>query len=294
MPELEDVSDTALWVATFRAQESARKDALFHDPLAAVLVGEEGPRIVRSLGQVGRISGGVVVRTLAFDDFVQTALRDLGIDAVVNLGAGLDTRPYRMDLPPSLAWWEMDLPRLLDFKEERLKDEKPRCRLHRIRVDLTDERARREILDSVATQVQRALVLTEGVLAYLDPRDVVTLARELHSRTSFAYWAADLIAHTLLGVTHRQKVGKQLERAGAHFLFAPKEGVEFFEPLGWKARQVRNPILEAYRVRRVPWFMRVLKPLILLPAKEGSHMAAWAKAGFVLLERDESPPPVAT
>ena len=45
---------------------------------------------------------------------------------VVNLAAGLDTRPYRMDLPSSLLWVEVDLPDLLDYKEGVLKSESPR------------------------------------------------------------------------------------------------------------------------------------------------------------------------
>ena len=47
--EIENVSSTALWVATYRAQESKRPDALFRDPYAEVLAGEKGPRIVASI-----------------------------------------------------------------------------------------------------------------------------------------------------------------------------------------------------------------------------------------------------
>jgi Leucine carboxyl methyltransferase len=57
---------------------------------------------------------------------------------VVNLAAGLDTRPYRMDLPSSRLWVEVDLPDLLDYKEEVLKSESPRCRLERVRLDLSN------------------------------------------------------------------------------------------------------------------------------------------------------------
>jgi O-methyltransferase involved in polyketide biosynthesis len=49
-----------------------------------------------------------------------------GADMVVNLAAGLDTRPYRMDLSSSRLWVEVDLPDLLDYKEEVLKGESPR------------------------------------------------------------------------------------------------------------------------------------------------------------------------
>lgn len=288
MPEFADVSDTALWMATFRARESVRRDALFRDPLAGVLAGREGPRIVRSLGSLAGISGGVVVRTVAFDEFVRTSLQYRGIDAVINLGAGLDTRPYRMDLPSWLPWWELDLPRLLDFKEARLAREKPRCDVRRIRVDLKDAARRVEVLGEIAKQCRRALVITEGLLAYLDRSAVSALASELHDCPSFELWAADLVAHTLLDMNQLRKVGSGLTRIGAPFLFAPEEGVSFFEPLGWTVLEIRNPIAEAFRLRRVPWFMSVLKPLIQRSPKGSAHLAAWGKAGSVLLQRNES------
>jgi O-methyltransferase involved in polyketide biosynthesis len=64
---------------------------------------------------------------------------------VVNLAAGLDTRPYRLKLSPSLKWIEVDLPAMIDYKEEILATEKPVCVLERFRVNLADVAARREL-----------------------------------------------------------------------------------------------------------------------------------------------------
>jgi O-methyltransferase involved in polyketide biosynthesis len=46
--EIRDVSDTAIWVAYYRARETERPDAMFRDPLARVLVGDRGEKIARS------------------------------------------------------------------------------------------------------------------------------------------------------------------------------------------------------------------------------------------------------
>src|SRR5207245_1850594 len=64
----------------------------------------------------------------------QTSARELaqGTDMVVNLAAGLDARPYRMELPPALRWIEIDLPAMVQYKEEVLAGERPRCALERV------------------------------------------------------------------------------------------------------------------------------------------------------------------
>jgi len=62
-----------------------------------------------------------------FDQFIAEQCQQ-GVDMVVNLAAGLDTRPYRMALPPALEWVEVDLPGIVSYKEEILASEKPDVR----------------------------------------------------------------------------------------------------------------------------------------------------------------------
>src|SRR5436190_1700661 len=98
---LQHVSDTALWVAYYRAEESERTDALFHDPYAKRLAGERGRRIAENMGPSARYTRWtLVIRTVLIDRFIAAAVHD-GVDTVVNLGAGLDSRPYRLGLPAS-------------------------------------------------------------------------------------------------------------------------------------------------------------------------------------------------
>ena len=93
------VSDTARWTALYRATESARADALFSDPLAERLAGEQGRAIVAKAPLASRSGWWLVARTKIIDDAIAEAIAD-GCDRVLNLAAGLDTRPYRLDLPP--------------------------------------------------------------------------------------------------------------------------------------------------------------------------------------------------
>ena len=102
------ISDTARWVAYFRALETERPDALFRDPYAERLAGAHGFQIASTLPDGNKHEWAWVARTYLFDQFLSRAIHD-GADLVVNLAAGLDARPYRMNLPATLQWVEVDL-----------------------------------------------------------------------------------------------------------------------------------------------------------------------------------------
>ena len=73
-----DVSDTARWVAYFRALESERPDALFRDPYARLLAGDRGRSIAERLPK-GPLSWSLAVRTAVFDQIVLEAVRNDGV-----------------------------------------------------------------------------------------------------------------------------------------------------------------------------------------------------------------------
>ncbi len=247
---IQDVSDTAFMVATYRAMESERPDALFRDPLAARLAGEHGPRIVTNLPQ-GRILGKwfVAIRTHIIDGFITNAVAS-GVDTIINLGAGLDTRPYRMNLPPSLRWIEVDYPKIIALKESRLAQETPHCRLERVQLDLTDSAARRDFLARIGQEAEKVLVLTEGVILYLSLEDAASLADDLRAQRNFQYWIIDYLSPHAMRWRKRQH-GK-LGMENAPFLFAPPDWFGFFHQHGWRESDIRYLSEEAERLKRPP------------------------------------------
>ncbi|SEG85880.1 methyltransferase, TIGR00027 family [Thermomonospora echinospora] len=252
---LRDVSDTALVAAVVRARESARRDPLFRDPYAEALAGERGSRLATG-AQLRIISSGVVARTAVYDELITRMVREEGVGRVLNLGAGLDTRPYRLDLPEDLDWVEADLPGILDHKEQVLADARPRCRLTRARVDLSDAAARRRLLDEVSGGPP-VLVVCEGLIAYLDADDVTGLARDLAERPALRWWALDMIGPLFVQVA-KKIAGRRMERAEASLRFVPQEGAAFFRPLGWEPVDVRSSWVERRRLRREPPLMRAI------------------------------------
>lgn len=254
------VSETARWVAVYRAWESARRKPLFHDPYAARLAGSRGEEIARTMAQPGATGNGwpIITRTKLIDDMVLASVAD-GTTCVLNLAAGLDTRAYRLELPQSLTWIEADLPEILDHKEQVLGGEKPRCALERVRVDLADADRRAALFDEVDARASRVLVITEGLVIYLDEATVTSLAEDLAARPHFSEWVLDVSSPRILKMMQR---GRQSYLANAPLKFATRNGVAFFEALGWQAREVHSLFHEGARLRRVPFLLR---PFALLP-----------------------------
>jgi len=249
-----NISDTALWAAHFRAQETRRPDALFRDPYAEKLGAQQGAEIARTLPEGQSHAWAWVARTYLFDQILQKEIAE-GADLIVNCAAGLDARPYRMQLPSHLQWIEADLPEILAYKKERLAGDKPTCQLERVAVDLADLEARRSFLTSLANRGKRGVVLTEGLLIYLAPEEVAQLARDLSGAASLERWLLDMHSPRLLAMMQR-RTGKALQRAGAAFQFGPAEGPDFFVPNGWKPIQIESLLHTAARFKRPPLLLR--------------------------------------
>ena len=91
---IRNVSDTALWVAIYRATESERRDAIFNDPYARRLGGARGEAIVRSMPSSEYSAWPIIVRTGVMDHIVRRCVR-AGAKTVLNLAAGLAERGAR-------------------------------------------------------------------------------------------------------------------------------------------------------------------------------------------------------
>lgn len=273
-PLIRDISDTALFAAIYRARETDRADALFRDPLARRLAGDRGDQIAKSMPFSERATWAWITRTYLFDLFIEQRIQQ-GTDTVINLAAGLDTRPYRMPLPKSLRWIEVDLPGILDYKEGVLRGETPACALERLRLDLRDVNARRELFARIGSASKQALVTTEGLLIYLSEDEVASLARDLASNPSFRYWVLDIASPGLLKML-KKHMGPQIEKPGTELKFGPEEGPNFFVSHGWQVAEVRSTLKTAAKLDRLSPWMRFLSLLPESSGKQGSR--PWSAA----------------
>jgi len=276
-PLIRNISDTARWVAVYRAQETERPDAMFRDPYARKLAGPRGEEIAAAIDQ-RRDTWPLPIRTYLFDTFIADHVRQGG-DMVINLAAGLDARPYRMELPRTLQWVEVDLPEILAYKESILEKETPRCALRRVRLDLADRPKRQELFQELGRQAKNALVLTEGLLIYLTPEQVGALAEDLAAPPTFRRWVVDLVSPALRRMLMKQ-FGNFLEEGKVPFKFAPEQGAEYFMPHGWRPLELRSMLKTAAKKRRLNPLFHLLS---FLPDPKPPLRRPWG--GVALLEK---------
>jgi methyltransferase (TIGR00027 family) len=282
---IQNVPDTAFMAAAYRAMESEIMKPLFVDPLADKLAGTRGRAIIASLPPKAMMGGWtVVIRTCVIDKLILQAIAQ-GVDTIINLGAGLDTRPYRMALPKTLRWFEADFQHIIDWKNNQLANELPNCQLKRISLDLTDTNARQKFLDEAVVGSKKILVLTEAVTPYLTEEAVAAIGLELRSRLVIQYWIVDYFSPS--AYEYRRRSGMSQAMKHSPFLFEPKDYFSFFSNCGWAPKQIKYLGEEAEHLGRpapFPWLVKLFFAMLRLVMSPEKRRAAKQYAGFVLFE----------
>lgn len=293
--QIAHVSDTAFWVAWYRWLETQRKDALFHDPLAGKLVGDRGKKLARHMGIERAMAWSMSLRTHIIDTYIMEAIAG-GVDCIINLGAGLDTRPYRLDLTPDFPWIEVDFSNIITFKNETLAYDQPFCRLERIACDLSLAPEREYLLDDLNKRGRNILVLTEGVVPYLTNESVSALAKNLSEHNHINYWITDYFSPFFLSLAARGAIVKQLQK-NAPFRFnpggEPDDWSRFFATCGWQIDQMRFIGEEGRKLGRdlpANWLMRIM----MRYASEERLRPYHRMNGYALLKKGSACVPIDT
>ncbi len=222
----ESVGATALGVAAARAAETESENALISDPFARVFLDAVGDG-VWNWYSTSRLPAEVVeaepdlplqmqsmvdymaCRTAFFDRFFLDATR-AGIRQAVILAAGLDARAWRLPWPDGTTVYEIDQPRVLQFKSATLADHgaEPACNRVAVPADLRQdwpEALQQAGFDRSAPSTWSA----EGLMPYLP-----AVAQELlFDRVQGLTAAASRIAVEALGPTFLDRESRAKRRA---------------------------------------------------------------------------------
>jgi len=273
--EIHHVTDTALMVAAARAIETSREGALINDPFAARLAGERGLALASARGgEWMRI--GVSIRTHFIDEVVGDALAADGINTVVNFGAGLDTRPWRMDLPGTLRWIEIDFESILNYKLEILANETPNCAHMPLSADLTRAGDRERVYAAIGREP--ALMITEGLLMYLPADAVRALAAEAPTDTGIRWWLFDIASAALMRVAHSQGLD-QIGKVRPQDHLTGNEIADAAAQTGWRLRRRLTYMSEMARVmaHAIAPMPEISAPTSAPPADDPSGVYLYAR-----------------
>jgi methyltransferase (TIGR00027 family) len=244
-------------MAAARDRESERADRLFDDPLAAELAGPEGVAWLESMEAAARSdSPGLypVIRTRFFDDFLLDACRRLGMRQVVLAAAGLDTRAFRLDWPSGTQVYELDLPEVLDTKEEVIEaaGAEASCERRAVRIDLREETWPETLLAAGYRPEGPSVWLIEGLLFYLTRGAVHGLLEKVGALTvSGSLLGLDVMNRGLFFSPMAWPQQAALARRGAPGQFGTNNPEKLMAHHGWEA-DVTQPGEEGANYGRWP------------------------------------------
>jgi methyltransferase (TIGR00027 family) len=227
------VAATGLLVAAMRAEESARADALFSDPFAERLAGDDGRRLLgESAAKTQQPSAPIVVRTKFFDEALLRAHAN-GISQVAILAAGMDARAFRLPWQHGTVVYEIDQPQMIATKDERLGGEQPRCRRVAVGVDLADDWPK-ALQARGFDPSSRTVWLIEGLLQYLNASDVDTLFARIDTLSaSGSVLLYDVIGKAMLEAEFMQPTLDFMAQLGAPWTFGSDSPAALVEDRGW-------------------------------------------------------------
>ncbi len=222
----QSVGATALGVAAARAAETESENPLINDPFARVFVDAAGegmwsiytdPALLAKVveiepdlqTQIQLMIDFMATRTAFFDEFFLGAT-DAGVRQVVILASGLDARSWRLPWPSGTVVYELDQPKVLDFKSSTLREHgaNPTARLVNIPIDLRQDWPK-ALQEAGFDASKPAVWSAEGLVRYLPAQAQDLLFERIHSLSVEGSWLASNVPAP--GFTDPERVRSQRE-----------------------------------------------------------------------------------
>lgn len=230
-----DLGMTARWAAAVRAAESNREDRLFDDPWASALAGKEGEKWL-----TGRPAGStltMVLRTRYFDDFLLRVSGQDGINQIILMAAGLDTRAFRLGWAKNTRLFELDQLDVLNYKKEILgsMDARANCDRRVIRVDLT-ESWNEALANSGFDSQKPSCWLLEGFLFYLPNESITQIINDVTDLAVPGSWMGfDINNSDVMTSSWTKKWVDMQAQMGAPWIGTLDNPESFLSARGWLA-----------------------------------------------------------
>ncbi|GAA4979254.1 class I SAM-dependent methyltransferase [Actinopolymorpha pittospori] len=170
---LDEAMETSLLTLYGKAIDARRKPSILGDTMAVAAIDRVDYDFTR-LKSAGRVAPNAAARAKHFDNWAREFLATHERATVLHLGAGLDTRVWRLDPGPGVRWYDVDFPKVVDIRRQIFPD---RDNYHLIGASVTAP----EWLDKVPADLP-TLIVAEGLTMYLRPEEGHELFRRITDR----------------------------------------------------------------------------------------------------------------
>lgn len=234
---MKPISRTAFYCCGVRMLDAERSNPVCGDIYAKVFMNEDGLRILEDFKDETNPNASNVARHRIIDDFLrQELLADPGL-CVVIIGAGFDSRAFRLK---GGAWVELDEPQVIAYKNERLPASNCENELHRIPVDFSTD-SLEEKLSPFLSRSPVAVVI-EGVFLYLEEEEIKQLLQTLRRLFPRHKLICDLMSREFFE-KHAGIMHEKIASMGAAFKFTADDPEKVFLENGY-GRTERVSLIE--------------------------------------------------
>ncbi|HJP95618.1 MAG TPA: SAM-dependent methyltransferase [Pyrinomonadaceae bacterium] len=225
---MKPISQTAFYCCGVRMQDAERDKPVCGDVYAKTFMDEDGLRILETFKDETRPNISNVGRHRIIDDLLRQELIADPDLCVVLIGAGFDSRAYRLE---GGTWIELDEPQVIAYKNERLPVSECKNELHRIAIDFSTD-SLEEKLSSFAGR-RPVVVVIEGVFMYLEQETIRQLLETLHRLFPQHKLICDLMTRRFFE-KYGRTIHEKLTGMGATFRFTIDKPEKAFVQNGYR------------------------------------------------------------
>lgn len=222
MTQTNTISNTAFYCCGIRMEDAMRKNPVCNDQYARRFMNERGLEIFEPFRSETMSNITNVTRCRIIDDILREEIYNNVNTTIITIGAGFDTRPYRLQ---GGKWIELDEPQVIDYKNEKLPVSECKNYLERIPINFSRE----SLIDKlkIADNNEPAIIVIEGVFMYLEPENILKTIKALQSRFPEHVLLCDLMNKRFFEKFAR-KIHVKLVETGGTFTTRPEKPAEIF------------------------------------------------------------------
>jgi len=270
---MKPISQTAFYCCGVRMQDAESATPVCGDVYAKVFMNHEGLRILEKFKDEVNPNTSNVARARAIDDLLRDELQADPNLRVVLIGAGFDSRAYRLN---GGTWIELDEPQVITYKNERLPTAQAQNRLQRIPIDFATETVE-EKLSKFAGDGGPTVVVIEGVFMYLDEETIRRLLQTLYRLFPQHKLICDLMTRKFFE-RYGRTIHEKLTGMGAMFKFTVDNPEELFLKNGYRRVACFSVVEKSaeYQSRKIP---KIIVRTLLRTLTSGYAIYVFAATG---------------